>query len=98
MRNVLTIILIKISLRGMYICLCKAVSDRRIRKAVGEGASSLRELSRDLGLGTVCGKCVPIARGVLQEALASQPGPAMKLADLGAPAYAMLAAMGAERA
>lgn len=54
----------------MIVCICKAVSDRRIRSAVGEGAVSLRDLSRELGLGTCCGKCVPQAREVLTEALA----------------------------
>lgn len=63
----------------MIVCVCKAVSDRTIRRAVGEGLSSLRELSRETGLGTCCGKCVPQAREVLGAALGTQP---MKLADL----------------
>lgn len=64
----------------MIVCICKAVSDRRIRSAVGEGAISLRDLSRELGLGTCCGKCVPQAREVLSEALAGQPIPAARRA------------------
>lgn len=63
----------------MIVCICKAVSDRHIRRLVGEGASSLRELSRETGLGTCCGKCVPQAREVLSEILSAQP---IKLADL----------------
>ena len=63
----------------MIVCVCKAVSDRTIRRAVVEGLSSLRELSRETGLGTCCGKCVPQAREVLGEALSAQP---VKLADL----------------
>lgn len=63
----------------MIVCICKAVSDRRIRNAVSEGASSLRDVSRELGVGTCCGKCVPQAREVLSEALAAQP---MKLSQL----------------
>lgn len=57
---------------GMFVCVCKAVSDTRIRTAVAEGAASVRDLSRDLGVGTCCGKCVPQAREVLHEALAAQ--------------------------
>ncbi|HEX4871187.1 MAG TPA: bacterioferritin-associated ferredoxin [Nevskiaceae bacterium] len=53
----------------MYICVCKAVSDSRIRRLVADGASSLREVARDTGLGSCCGKCVPAAREVLGEAL-----------------------------
>lgn len=63
----------------MIVCVCKAVSDKTIRRVVGEGVVSLRDLSREFGLGTCCGKCVPQAREVLTEALAARP---MKLADL----------------
>lgn len=78
----------------MYICLCKGVSDRRICRAVGEGVLSLRELSRELGVGTVCGKCVPTAREVLNQALATHAVPA----QMDALALGMPAQMGAERA
>lgn len=54
---------------AMYICVCKAVTDSRIRTAVKGGACSLRELTRDLGVGTGCGKCVPTAQQVLAEEL-----------------------------
>lgn len=83
----LTIILITFKMQAMYICVCKAVSDKRIRHAVAEGASSLRELSRELGVGTCCGKCVSDARRVLGEALMNQP--TLKLSDLPAsqPSY-----------
>ena len=73
----------------MIVCICKAVSDRKIRGLVAEGASSLRDLSRELGLGTCCGKCVPQAREVLSEALMAQP---IKLADLGGMGIAPLGA------
>lgn len=75
----LTIIRITFNFRRMIVCICKAVSDRHIRQLVGEGAGSLRDLSRDLGLGTCCGKCVPQAREVLSNALAGQP---VRLRDL----------------
>ncbi|MGQ0620203.1 MAG: (2Fe-2S)-binding protein [Panacagrimonas sp.] len=65
----------------MFICVCKAVSDKRIRRAVEDGAAySVRDLTRTLGLGTCCGKCVPAARDLLAETLAARP---IRLADLG---------------
>lgn len=65
----------------MFICVCKAVSDKRIRRAVEEGAAySVRDLTRTLGVGTCCGKCVPAARDLLEETLAAQP---IKLSMLG---------------
>lgn len=57
----------------MFVCVCKAVSDRQIRRSVREdGVTSLRELSRLHGLGTCCGKCVPQARAILGETLGQQ--------------------------
>lgn len=53
----------------MIICVCKAVSERHIRSAVKNGAASLRDLTRDLGVGTCCGKCVPDAKAALSASL-----------------------------
>jgi bacterioferritin-associated ferredoxin len=53
----------------MYICICHAVTDSTIRKAVHEGASSFRELSFSTGCGTQCGSCVPQAREIMNGAL-----------------------------
>ncbi|MDP9084124.1 MAG: (2Fe-2S)-binding protein [Pseudomonadota bacterium] len=49
----------------MIVCICKAVSDRHIRAAVKGGACCMRDLTRDLGIGTCCGKCVPAAKASL---------------------------------
>ena len=54
-------------MQAMYICVCKAVSDKRIAQLAGEGVVSLRELVRQTGLGTGCGKCVPEAREHLHQ-------------------------------
>lgn len=62
----------------MIVCVCKAVSDRQIRSAVKDGATSLRDLTRDLGVGTCCGKCLPEAKSALASCLkacdSSRPG------------------------
>jgi bacterioferritin-associated ferredoxin len=54
----------------MIVCVCKAVSDRHIRAAVHAGATRLQEISRQTGLGTCCGKCLPEAKRTLDESLA----------------------------
>ena len=69
---VLTIIRIRVYNAAMIICVCKAVSDRHIRLAVKNGATSVRDLTRELGVGTCCGKCVPEAKATLSASLASQ--------------------------
>lgn len=60
----------------MYVCICKAVSERRISQAVGEGVTTLKELRERTGLGTNCGKCVPQAYGLLRDTLARRHSPA----------------------
>ena len=67
--TILTIIRIRVHNSLMIICVCKAVSDRHIRAAVNCGASSLRDLTRDLGVGTCCGKCLPEAKAALSASL-----------------------------
>jgi bacterioferritin-associated ferredoxin len=53
----------------MIVCVCKAVSERQIRAAVKGGANSLRDLTRELGVGTCCGKCLPEAKAALCSSL-----------------------------
>jgi bacterioferritin-associated ferredoxin len=65
----LTIIRIRVHNTAMIVCVCKAVSDRHIRAAVGDGANSLRDLTRELGVGKCCGKCLPEAKAALSAAL-----------------------------
>ena len=55
----------------MIICVCKAVSDKHIRAAVKDGATCLRDLTRELGVGTCCGKCLPEAKVTLLASLDS---------------------------
>jgi bacterioferritin-associated ferredoxin len=63
----------------MYVCICKAVTDSAIRAAVGEGASSLRELSARTGCSTQCGRCVQTVREILDTALVEQGAPKSKV-------------------
>ena len=51
----------------MYICNCNGVTDSEIRGAVELGCASLSDLSRDLAVGTRCGKCVPEACRLLRQ-------------------------------
>jgi len=51
----------------MYVCVCRAVSDSKIRQAVEQGACTMRALKDGLGVGSVCGRCVPEARQLINE-------------------------------
>ena len=59
---------------AMIVCVCKAVSDRQIRHAAKCGATRVRDLARDLGVGTCCGKCLPEAQATLSASLAANTG------------------------
>jgi bacterioferritin-associated ferredoxin len=52
----------------MYVCVCQAVTDGEIHQAARDGARTLRDLRRDLGVGVDCGRCVSCARQCLKSA------------------------------
>lgn len=55
----------------MYICLCKSLTDRDIRRSVFQGDVQCMETLRErLGASTCCGSCEMAARLCLDEALA----------------------------
>lgn len=56
----------------MYVCVCHAVTDRDIARAVAEGADSIRDLRVRTGLGSTCGRCAQCANACLKEARASE--------------------------
>ena len=51
----------------MYICLCNAITEREIRSCAAEGACSMTDLERCLGVGTNCGRCRPMATEILND-------------------------------
>jgi bacterioferritin-associated ferredoxin len=51
----------------MIVCVCKSVSDRRVRAAIAEGADSFEELQFELGVATCCGKCEASVRDVMAQ-------------------------------
>ncbi|WP_153110968.1 (2Fe-2S)-binding protein [Propionivibrio limicola] len=53
----------------MYICVCKAITERQIREAVAGGAHSLKDLRHELGVASECGKCAEEAKRCLKAAL-----------------------------
>lgn len=56
----------------MYVCVCQAVSDQDIRRAIAQGASSFDELQARTGCTTCCGCCEQEARALLETQLESE--------------------------
>jgi len=54
----------------MYICLCNAITEHEIVRAVERGARSTHDLAQGLGVGLGCGRCTSCARALLGETLA----------------------------
>ncbi len=52
----------------MYVCLCKAVTDGQIREAVAGGCASMKQLAKELGVATQCGKCGLDAKALIEAA------------------------------
>jgi len=51
----------------MYVCICHQITDREIRRAVEQGASTLGEVQLQLPVGGCCGRCVDSARTLIAE-------------------------------
>ncbi|MFT7621537.1 MAG: bacterioferritin-associated ferredoxin [Myxococcota bacterium] len=64
---------------NMIVCVCKGVSDRAIKKAVTEGASSVSAVARVTTAGTDCGSCVCEIKRMLAERRSSGTRDAARL-------------------
>jgi bacterioferritin-associated ferredoxin len=56
----------------VYTCLCRAVSDRKVRKAIGRGAATIEEVGRACGAGTGCGGCHPEIQALICQAMVAR--------------------------
>ena len=52
----------------MYVCICRAVTERQIAGAARAGARTLKDLRRELGVASECGQCAAAARRCLDQA------------------------------
>ena len=49
----------------MYVCICKSVTDKQIRRAAARGVDNLLELRQSLGVASGCGTCAGSAQEIL---------------------------------
>lgn len=59
----------------MYVCICKSVTDKQIRRAAARGVDNLYELREALGVSGGCGSCADHAQTILDEANAGHAAP-----------------------
>ncbi|WP_331709552.1 (2Fe-2S)-binding protein [Methylomonas koyamae] len=51
----------------MYVCVCKAVTDKQVAQAINQGLCSRRQVMECTGAGGVCGKCSSSIKAMLDE-------------------------------
>ncbi|CAK6488649.1 Bacterioferritin-associated ferredoxin [Pantoea sp. Nvir] len=58
----------------MYVCLCNAVSDKTLREAVHRyQPKSIQQLRQLVPVGKQCGKCIRVAREIMEDELQNVP-------------------------
>lgn len=57
----------------MYVCVCSAVTEKQIHKAIDDGIRTLRELRQVLGVTIECGRCARCARDCLRASAERAP-------------------------
>src|SRR5262249_54079603 len=54
------------SVLTVYVCICRAITDRQIREVVDRGAGTLCEVQAHLPVASCCGRCEESARDVIE--------------------------------
>lgn len=57
----------------MYVCICNRVTDKDIKRAATEGATSVSDLRHMLGVSNQCGSCEQAAQDVLFDVYRADP-------------------------
>jgi bacterioferritin-associated ferredoxin len=57
-----------------YVCLCNRVSERKVRRAIGDGAQCVETVAMTCGAGTTCFSCHPTIEDLLDEHQLTRPG------------------------
>lgn len=50
----------------MYVCGCRAVTDRQVRAAVRAGATTVTEVAEHCGAAGRCGSCADLVHAIIQ--------------------------------
>lgn len=63
----------------MYVCMCHAVTEDQVKRAIDEGANTPRQIAKGCKAGTDCGSCVRRIQALLGEH-GARPCPTARLA------------------
>lgn len=59
----------------MYVCVCRAVTEKHIETAVKAGARHLRDLRSELGIIEDCGRCARCAKQCMDQVIEQDAAP-----------------------
>ncbi len=65
----------------MYVCICNAVTDGQIATALRSGCEDVSQLSQQLGVGTCCGTCLPVAEELVENLRGAKLGQSSQVQD-----------------
>ena len=54
---------------AVYVCICHGVNDETIESVIESGATTMKQLSTQLKVGSQCGKCCQCVKKVLDSKL-----------------------------
>lgn len=63
----------------MYVCGCRAVTDREVHAAVRAGARSAAEVAEHCGAGSRCGNCLDLVLAVVEASRPAETAVALPL-------------------
>ncbi len=69
----------------MYICLCKGVTEKQIRREVANGAETFDDIQLKLDVALCCGQCKESTQDVIREALTGEQVPADNVINMWQP-------------
>ena len=51
----------------MYVCICNSITEKQIIKAQAQGHTTMSQITKHLGVGDSCGRCIPTAKQLLND-------------------------------
>lgn len=56
----------------MYVCICHGITDKVLVNSIDNGATTMKQLTSELSIGSQCGKCCQCAKKILNQTLIKQ--------------------------
>jgi bacterioferritin-associated ferredoxin len=58
----------------MYVCVCRAVTDKQVKAAIEGGARTVQDVTQACCAGDDCGACHHVIEGMIEDAVEAEAG------------------------